>query len=328
MVGDCKDCYLIYGSVDCVDCYYGSPFKCKKCCDSLLLRNSELCLQCVDSDRLYNCAYCQNCSNSHDLCFCYAVHNCFDCFACVNLSHKQYCILNKQYSEAEYKKIVAGLNVSDILPKWEALKKDLPQRFYIGVNNEDVSGNYIFNSKNCHDVYGLSECRDVKYSYQLLGVNDCLDVNNGEYGELNYAVMAFFSNVSRCLFSYFLWDGMDGLIYSAFCNKNVRDCFGCVGLKHAQYCILNKQYTKDEYEEMVPRIIEHMIKMGEWKATECHTEDHFGASIVMKLSPRDNAADVVVSRRGYRADAVFRPKIVKNIQRRKFRTASPAPWLS
>ena len=76
--------------------------------------------------------------------------------------------------------------------------------------------------------------------------------------------MAFFSNVSRCLFSYFLWDGMDGLIYSAFCNKNVRDCFGCVGLKHAQYCILNKQYTKDEYEEMVPRIIEHMIKMGEW----------------------------------------------------------------
>ena len=38
-----------------------------------------------------------------------------------------------------------------------------------------------------------------------------------------------------------------------------------------------------------------MIKMNEWKATECHTEDHFGASIVMKLSPRDNAADVVVS---------------------------------
>ena len=38
-----------------------------------------------------------------------------------------------------------------------------------------------------------------------------------------------------------------------------------------------------------------MIKMGEWKATECHTEDHFGANIVMKLASADSAADVVVS---------------------------------
>jgi hypothetical protein len=32
------------------------------------------------------------------------------------------------------------------------------------------------------------------------------------------------------------------------------DCFGCVGLKKKQYCILNKQYTKDEYFEMVEKI--------------------------------------------------------------------------
>jgi hypothetical protein len=31
-----------------------------------------------------------------------------------------------------------------------------------------------------------------------------------------------------------------------------------------QYCILNKQYTKEEYEELVPKIIEHMKKTGEW----------------------------------------------------------------
>ena len=35
--------------------------------------------------------------------------------------------------------------------------------------------------------------------------------------------------------------------------------------------------------------------MKKWKATECHTEDHFGANIVMKLAPSDNAVDVVVS---------------------------------
>jgi hypothetical protein len=37
--------------------------------------------------------------------------------------------------------------------------------------------------------------------------------------------------------------------------------FGCVGLQKKQYCILNKQYTKEEYEALVPKIIEHMNEM-------------------------------------------------------------------
>ena len=31
-------------------------------------------------------------------------------------------------------------------------------------------------------------------------------------------------------------------------------------LRNKSYCILNKQYTKEEYEELVPKIIEHMMK--------------------------------------------------------------------
>ena len=47
------------------------------------------------------------------------------------------------------------------------------------------------------------------------------------------------------------------------CN-NCQDCFGCVNLKKKQYCILNKQYTKEEYESLLPKIIEHMKQAGEW----------------------------------------------------------------
>ena len=39
-----------------------------------------------------------------------------------------------------------------------------------------------------------------------------------------------------------------------------QDCFGCVGLKNKSYCIFNKQYSKQEYNELVPKIIEHMKK--------------------------------------------------------------------
>ena len=43
--------------------------------------------------------------------------------------------------------------------------------------------------------------------------------------------------------------------------RNSSDAFGCIGLRNKQYCILNKQYTKQEYEELVPKIISHMNEM-------------------------------------------------------------------
>jgi hypothetical protein len=52
-------------------------------------------------------------------------------------------------------------------------------------------------------------------------------------------------------------------MYSQFCYHS-KDLFGCVGLNQKQYCIFNKQYTKEEYEKLVPKIIEHMQKTGEW----------------------------------------------------------------
>jgi len=41
-------------------------------------------------------------------------------------------------------------------------------------------------------------------------------------------------------------------------------CFGSVSLKKARYCILNKQYSKEEYETLIPKIIEHMKETREW----------------------------------------------------------------
>jgi hypothetical protein len=42
-----------------------------------------------------------------------------------------------------------------------------------------------------------------------------------------------------------------------------KNCFGCVGLRNKEYCILNKQYTKEEYERLISNIIEHMQSIGE-----------------------------------------------------------------
>jgi len=52
----------------------------------------------------------------------------------------------------------------------------------------------------------------------------------------------------------------DYCFFTPYC----KDTFGCVGQHHAQCRILNKQYTEAEYKELVPKIIEHMKKTGEW----------------------------------------------------------------
>jgi hypothetical protein len=42
------------------------------------------------------------------------------------------------------------------------------------------------------------------------------------------------------------------------------NCFGCFGLQKGEYCILNKQYSKEDYLALKEKIIEHMKKTGEW----------------------------------------------------------------
>ncbi|USN57480.1 MAG: hypothetical protein H6766_03435 [Candidatus Peribacteria bacterium] len=52
-------------------------------------------------------------------------------------------------------------------------------------------------------------------------------------------------------------------MYSFNCDSSSH-LFGCIGLRNKSYCIFNKQYTKEEYNALVPKIIEHMKQTGEW----------------------------------------------------------------
>jgi hypothetical protein len=270
IVGNCKNCYLCYGSINCEDCYYGSPFNCSNCVDSLVLRKSEICIEGIDSDSLYSCYKCKDCSNSSDLQFCIDVNNSKNCFACVGLNHKEYCILNVQYAKEEYESFMQKTNLCDpvtyerILKSLNELKTKVPHKYYVGSNNENVKGNYVSNSKDCHEVYFAEKCQDVSFAEQLLDVQDCVEINNAEMTNHCYQICAAYNQVSNCSNSIFLWDGVYNVHYSGNCTQNVKNCFGCEALKHAEYCILNKQYTKEEYEEMLPKIIEHMKSTGEW----------------------------------------------------------------
>ena len=63
----------------------------------------------------------------------------------------------------------------------------------------------------------------------------------------------------RSYFGVKIWYSYD-VILSEDCH-NSNNLFACIGLRNKSYCILNKQYIKEEYERLVPRIIEHMNSM-------------------------------------------------------------------
>ncbi|MBU0626264.1 hypothetical protein KKG31_00500 [Patescibacteria group bacterium] len=63
------------------------------------------------------------------------------------------------------------------------------------------------------------------------------------------------SSSYRALFSLNSFADCSNIYYCEHCF-GCDHCFGCVSLKNKKYCILNKQYSKEEYEKIVGQIIE------------------------------------------------------------------------
>jgi hypothetical protein len=139
------------------------------------------------------------------------------------------------------------------------LKLHHPRKAFIGEQNENVTGNYIYESKDCFDSYEIRGCRDCKYCNLIRDSKDCMDYFTwGAKAERIYDSQSCGVNLNNLRFCCNCWDGVHDLTYCFECVLTSTHCFGCTGLQKAEYCILNKQYTKAEYEELVPRIIEHM----------------------------------------------------------------------
>lgn len=265
IIGDCKNCYLIFGSINCEDCLYGSPFNSKNCIDVLTTRNSEWCYECTDCHNLYECFFCQDCVNSNHLEYCFDLEGCNNCFLCAGLKRKEYHILNQPYSKEEYENKVGEMRKKGsvvLMEELESMKQKTPVKFMVGVGNEDVTGDQTHNSKNSHDLFFSEGCEEVNHSTQILVAHHCIDCDYGETGGYNIETSGFFKS-TNLQFCHWIWEASD-LYYSSTCGANSKNCFGCISLKHKEYCILNKQYSKEEYEDLLPKIIEHMKNTGEW----------------------------------------------------------------
>jgi len=264
---DNKNCHLCTSSNHNQDCYYNFPLvSCKDCVDCLWCSNSEILYECIDCQDCYDLKFSQNCSNCSDgnfLLNCRGVRN---CIMCCNLSNKEYHVLNNPVSKEEFLKYKGYLRgshrvVEELKDIFEKFKKEHPiRRANTFTFSENVSGDFIYNSKNIEQGFDVYDSEDCAYLHDGLKAKDCADICFFDGVELCYESTSLIGYKYR--FTNFCRDSYD-LLYCDNCHA-CKNCFGCVGLRNKKYCILNKQYSENDYNELLPRIIMHMETMHEW----------------------------------------------------------------
>ncbi|MFA6585954.1 MAG: hypothetical protein WCS86_02215 [Candidatus Paceibacterota bacterium] len=92
-------------------------------------------------------------------------------------------------------------------------------------------GHHYEDSSYCANDFFLKNCLDVDFShksefcFESLHLKDCFRVRYGYYSE-------------NCMDSWFIYG-----------CRNCSNCVGCTNLLNETHCILNEQYTKEEYEK-------------------------------------------------------------------------------
>jgi len=267
-----KDCYLVFGAgYTEYSAYSDNIDECRHCLDTSYTVGSELNYESVFNKSCYRALFSSHCEDSQDITFCLNCVGVSNCFGCVNLRNKSYYIFNQPYSKEDYLKKIREFNPGSyggfiaVKTKVQEFWSKFPVKYMHGRKNAGVAiGEYIWNSKNIRFSYDIRDSENLKFCYHIhsgAGGKDSYDYFRfGRGGELIYEGMQCGINVSNLRFCYQCFSNCSDLSYCISCI-NSSHLFGCASLRNKQYCILNKQYTKEEYEELVPRIIEHMNKM-------------------------------------------------------------------
>lgn len=267
-----KNCYLVGETDYCENCYYGNLLKkSKDLMDCSVCYESELCYECVDCQNCYGLNFSQDCISCSDSFFLKNCISCKDCIGSINQRQKQYMIFNKQYSQEEYEKIKAGFNlntrsgVENLRQQVAAFFTTQPHKAVIAEQNQNSLGDHLYNAKDSYYCFDSKDLEDCMYCAKLsMGVKSSMDYNSwGNKAELMYQCVACGDNNYNCKFCVTCQVNMINCDYCYECFS-CQDCFGCVGLKKKQYCVLNKQYSKEEYLALRTKIIEHMKKDGQW----------------------------------------------------------------
>lgn len=265
-----KNCFLNSLVARCEDTHYSYwVVENKDVLDSMYTNKSTLCYFCSDVNNCYNCVMLQESSDCNDCFFSYQLKGCSNCIFSSNLVNASYRIFNKPCTKEEFettkKKLLSGSWTAwqEAVTEFLKMRAETTQQNVHMLNSENATGDHIYNCKDCEYCFDSFNSEDCANSISL---DDSKDIHSSYSAGWPRCEVVYNSCVSRgstdIAFCTYTW-ASNNLRYCDSCISS-KDCFGCIGLRHKQYCILNKQYTKEQYEELLPEIIAKIKEEGHW----------------------------------------------------------------
>lgn len=265
-----KNSYMTFDSVYGENQYYSEACpESNDCIDCWVLEKSDTCYKSWGG-QLQRCTFCLYSFQCFESTFLYDCTNCEYCFMSSNLRNKKYYFYNKPLAKEEYEKKMREINLGNYEvferyhKEFEELKQNAIRKSTFNERAIHSVGDWVLNSRDCFNVLFALDSERVAYSQGLAQYRDSYDCLFGYNGELCYEFMATSmaeGNHGNRFSS--LVNTSRNLEYSDLCY-NCHDCFGCVGLRNKSFCIFNKQYSEEEYWEIVDGIKTAMLTAGEY----------------------------------------------------------------
>ncbi|EKD44677.1 MAG: hypothetical protein ACD_71C00047G0001 [uncultured bacterium (gcode 4)] len=258
-----KNCYLSVSGKNNTDCWHCSFLdRCDSCLDSSSIEDSDNLYQCFSIKKSHDCSFSSFLENCSHCSHCFDCINCSNCIGCVWIKNKQFYIYNEPVTEEVFRSFVQNNPTID-QKKLEWLMVRHPRKNMNISETEQVIWDDVARSKNIYDSYSIQDSTDIKYSYRGYFLHDSMDVIWTADGSMLYEVLSCSNKPYRLAFTNLCYPNCSELLLCDHCSTS-SNLFACIGLRNKSYCIFNKQYTREGYEELVPQIIEHMKKTGEW----------------------------------------------------------------
>jgi hypothetical protein len=263
-----RNCYLCFDSgYDEDSAYNVTLLYSKQCFDGLNMKDCELCYYCLNTNQSYKTYFSRDCTSCVEVWFSQDCVGCINCFGCSGLRSKSYYIFNKPYDKETYHTKLAEMKLDSWsgIQKARKLAEDIwqksPVKFQHSVQVTSSTGDYIYNGTELVNCFFVGNAKNMRHCQSVIYPpnNDSMDVTSSEGTELAYETSCCGNGMHRTValaecananYSY----------YSINC-RNISNVFGCVALRSKSYCILNKQYSKEEYLNLLPKIKKHMDKM-------------------------------------------------------------------
>jgi len=252
--GALKDCYLVFNSGNLENCAYSRGLTyCNDVFDSYYGEKIQGGYENINTSNSAGVIWSQNVNECVSCWYMYGCSGCQNCFGCVNLRNKTNYILNQPYSKEEYENKITNIKGSygkmeEFKKSFEKLVLELPHRENNNLKSINSFGEYIVESKNCRNCFEAITCEDSSYLFSNKYVKDCYDlIGHGRKSELLLEGVAVGTS-QRIIGSWWTVTSRD--VFYSFGLRSCEDCFGCDSLRNAKYCILNKQYSEEEYNKI------------------------------------------------------------------------------